>query len=342
MSPTSVTVVMPMRNEAAHIAQCLDSVLENGYPHDRLEILVVDGMSTDGSREIVDRYAARHPSVRLLDNPRRTISCALNIGIREAANPIVVRMDSHSLYEPGYIQRSVELLESSGAAVLGGCQRAEGANYFGRAVAAALGSRFAAGDARYRYARGTHEVETVYLGAWRRDTLFEFEGFREDWLVNEDYELNHRLRAAGRKVLLCGDISSRYRPRSSAPALAKQYARYGFWRAKTLLTHRKSLRWRQMAAPLLVLSLGVSAALAPLSLWPLAAVAATYGATAVAAAVRLGARTSPALIPALAIVFPIIHLAWGIGFISGVVWWRALGVAAETDASLKIGWSRPS
>src|SRR2546430_1379953 len=146
------SVIIPMRNEERYVARCLDSVLANDYPQDRLEILVVDGMSIDHSREIVRRYGERHRFIRLLNNPRRIQAAAVNIGLREAQGEIVVRMDAHTRYAPDYIRKCVELLRTAGAGNVGGLQRAVGADYFSHAIAVAISTPFGIGNAYFRYA----------------------------------------------------------------------------------------------------------------------------------------------------------------------------------------------
>ncbi|MCS7312232.1 MAG: glycosyltransferase family 2 protein, partial [Acidobacteria bacterium] len=198
----SVTVIIPAWNEAAFIGSCLDSIVANDYPKDRLEVFVVDGGSRDSTRAIVEDYAQRHPFIRVLDNPRRIPAAALNVGLRHARGEVIVRMDAHTVYAPDYIRKCVELLNTTGAANVGGVQRAVGQGYVAEAIAVALTSPFGVGDARFRYTDRPTWTDTVYLGAWRRATLETLGGFNEAWAVNEDYELNYRLRQAGGKVLV--------------------------------------------------------------------------------------------------------------------------------------------
>lgn len=316
-----VTVVIPMFNEERYIAACLDSVLANDYPHERLEILVVDGGSTDRSREIVLDYCSRYRFIRLLDNPRRIVPVALNIGIREAKGDIIVRMDAHTLYAPDYIRQCVELLRMSGAVNVGGVARAVGTNYLSRAIAAAMSSAFGVGDAYFRYAEREMWVDTVYPGAWWKHTLLAAGGYREDMEVNEDYELNVRLRKAGGRLLLSPKIRCWYYVRCSLRALAKQYFRYGFWKVRTLVLHPDSLRWRQLAPPALVIGLLFSG-LAGVFHWPLwFALPMIYSAANVLASIHTGIRKGWTYAPILPLVFATIHFSWGLGFLLGLFRW---------------------
>ncbi len=342
-----------MLNEERYIARCLDSVVANDYPRDFLEVLVVDGGSTDRSREIVLEYCRRYPFIRLLDNPRRIVPAALNIGIREATGDIIVRMDAHAVYAPDYIRKCVELLCTSGAANVGGVQRAVGENYISRAIALALTNPFGAGDAYFRYAERETWVDTVYLGAWWKITLTQLGRFREDLqvnqvnnedyelnirlrsalveppagpfneelVVNQDFELNYRLRRAGGKILLSPHIRCWYYVRPSLVALARQYFRYGFWKVKTLVLHPESVRWRQLAPPALVVGLiasGAAGLLNPILWIPLPGV---YLGAVLLVSIYLAVRRGLIYAPVLPLVFLTVHLSWGLGFIAGLMKW---------------------
>jgi cellulose synthase/poly-beta-1,6-N-acetylglucosamine synthase-like glycosyltransferase len=316
-----VTIIIPIRNEEDYIAKCLDSILANDYLQDRLEILLIDGMSTDRSREIVQDYIKRFPFIRLLENPKRIQAAALNIGLQGAKGEIIIRMDAHTLYAPDYISRCVELLETTEAANVGGLQRAVGTDYISSAIAVAITTPFGIGDAYFRYVEKEMWVDTVYLGAWRKSTLEELGGFNEEWAVNEDYELNYRLRKAGGKILLSPKIKCWYYVRPSLKALARQYFRYGFWRAKTLITYPDSLRWRQLAPPALVIALLLSLGILPMN-WVLGITApALYLVANLLASTWTASRKGWKFLSLLPFVFATIHLSWGIGFLIGFFRW---------------------
>lgn len=319
-----VTVVLPIYNEREHVARCLESILGNDYPADRVEILAVDGGSSDGTRAILAGYAARHPRLRILDNPARSIPAALNRGLRAATGDILVRMDAHALYEPDYIRCCVELLETTGAAGVGGRQRHRGYGYKAQAIAAALGSRFAAGDAAYRRARDPRWTDTVYLGAWRTEAARAVGGWDEGWSVNEDYEFNLRLRewhyrrtGSRDAILLSPEIRSWYFGRSRFRALARQYFRYGYWKAGTVRRHPDATRWRQLVAPGFVGLTAVSGVFAPWTLLPMAVLLGAYGLTALVASLGTAARTRWSYFPLLPVVSLVVHTAWGSGFLAG-------------------------
>jgi cellulose synthase/poly-beta-1,6-N-acetylglucosamine synthase-like glycosyltransferase len=310
-----------MRNEEGNIVACLESVLAGDYAHDRLEILVIDGMSIDRSRAIVKDCARRHPLVKLLDNPKCIQAAALNIGIREANGDVLVRMDAHTLYAADYVRQCVELLETSEAVSVGGVQSTVGTDYTSSAIAVAVTTPFGIGDASFRYASRRTWVDTVYLGAWYRSTLEAAGGFNEEWVVNEDYELNYRLRKAGGRILVSPEIKSWYVVRPSLKALARRYFRYGFWKVKTLVAHPDSLRWRQLVPPLLVVALLTSVGMLSAG-WRLAVVMPVlYLFACLAAAVRTASGRGWKYLPLLPIAFATIHISWGTGFLVGLVRW---------------------
>ncbi len=316
-----VSVLVPMRNERAFIVQCLDSIVANDYPGHRIEVLVIDGMSTDDSAEIVRRYGERHLFIRLLANPKRFQVAALNVGLREARGEIIVRMDAHTRYAPDYIRTCVDLLQTAGAENVGGLQRAVGTDYISRAIAVAITTPFGIGNAHFRYAERMMWVDTVYLGAWRKARLQALGGFDERWAVNEDYELNCRLRKSGGRILLSPEIKSFYYVRPSLEALALQYFRYGFWKVKTLSSHADSLRWRQLAPPALVVGLLLSLVLS--TFWPAlgALVPGVYGLTIGLAALTTASRRGWRYLPVLPVIFATIHVGWGLGFLMGLTRW---------------------
>lgn len=316
-----VTIIIPMRNEEAGIADCLATVRANTLPDGEIEILVLDGESTDRSATIVAGIAAEDPRVRLLPNPARLQADAFNIGLAAARGEFIVRMDAHTRYAPDYVQESVRVLRETGAANAGGVQRATGTGPVSRAIAAAVSSRFAAGDAKYRHAAEPAWVDTVYLGAWRTETVRALGGMRAGWAVNEDYEMNVRLRAMGGRIRLDPAIRSTYFVRASLPKLARQYFRYGFWKVRTLRMHPGSLRWRQLVAPLFVLSVVATPLLVGLLGWVGATHLVLYLMANLAASVATARAAGWRHLPFLPLVFLIIHLAWGSGFWAGWAYW---------------------
>lgn len=315
-----VSIVMPLRNEEKYIAECLDSILQTSFPHERLEVLLMDGMSNDRTREIIRDYQVRYPFIKLLDNPRKIVPPGMNLGIQAATGDIIVRMDAHSLYQPDYIGTCVRLLQETDALNVGGRQQAAGKDYVSEAIAIATTTPFGTGDAHFRYATKQMYVDTVYLGAWWKQTLVELGGFDEEWTVNQDYELNIRLRRGGGKILLSPDVQTIYYVRPSLKKLARQYYRYGFWKVKTGKRHVGSLRWRQVVPPLFVLSVYIT--LIAGFFWPLAwALPLFYILLNLVFSVKSASKAGWKYLPILPVVFALLHFTWGTGFLLGLFKW---------------------
>jgi len=246
----TVTVILPTLNERRWIVDCLGSLLEQEYP-DVIQILVVDGGSTDGTRDLA---GGRSPLVEVIDNPGITAAAGMNVGIAAARGDVICRADAHTLYERDYIGRCVEVLLETGATNVGGLMRPVGTTTFGRAVAAVTTSPFGVGPGRFHYAEKRSEVDTVYLGCWRTEDLRRLGGYDEHTLqwAAEDQELNLRIRRAGGRIVLDPSIRSFYFPRETPRALWRQYFNYGVAKASTLGKHRTLPSWRPLAPAALV------------------------------------------------------------------------------------------
>jgi len=320
----SVSVVIPCRNEGDFIAPCLDSILANDYPRERLEVLVVDGMSDDGTRETIRRYAREHPWIRLLDNPRRITPCALNVGVAVARGGVIMRMDAHTNYPPHYIARLVEWLEESGADNVGAACVTLPANgtVRARAIAAALAHPFGVGNAYFRI--GTTEprwVDTVPFGCYRREVFDRIGPFDEELVRNQDDELNTRLLRAGGRILLVPNVTSSYYARDSFAKLWRMYYQYGYYKPLVVRKVRGVFTARQLVPAMFVLAVAAAGAAAPWSAsarLALAGVLGAYGAAAAVAAGTTAVRRGAALWPALVAAFAILHVAYGVGFLRGV------------------------
>ncbi len=336
-----VSVVIPTRDEQATIAACLDAVLRQDYPAARMEVLVVDGRSTDRTRAIVGECAAadRAARVRLLDNPRAITPVALNIGIRAARGAIVARVDGHTIIAPDYLRRCVETLRATNADNVGGLMRPRGRGYAGECIALATGSRFGIGDSRFHYDETGGAADTVYLGCFRRAIFARVGLFDESLVHNQDDELNDRIVAAGGRVWLDPRIRSAYYNRASWRSLGRQYYGYGYWKVRVLRRHPHALRARHLAPAALVAGLGASAALAatlavashpraprrrPVRLLALA-LWGTYGVASLTAGCTVAARAGWRYLPGLLISFWRLHLSYGAGFLA------ALPTATRSD-----------
>ncbi len=297
-----MTVALPVLNEEANIAACLEAVVAQTYPR-VVEILVVDGGSDDATCDVARRF----PGVRVIDNPGRRQSAGLNVALYAARGDVLVRVDGRTVIAPDYVDQCVAALTRSGAALVGGPIEPQGSTWIERAVGAALTSTLGAGPARFRDAEASAAwTDIVYLGAARVDVLRRLGGYDEDFATNEDGELLHRLGLNG-GVWFDPAIRSTYRPRDSFLGFMKQYYLYGTGRAATVRKYPRSLRLRQLAAPLLVLGL--------LSPWR-RKIALAYLAVVVAGA-GPEMRRDPATGAGLALALPVMHLSWGAGFLIG-------------------------
>lgn len=315
-----VTVVMPVRNEAALIRRSLDAVLAQDYPRDRIEILVVDGQSIDETVSIVQAVAARDARVRMLPNPGRIQARALNIGLDAARGAVIVRVDGHTIVAPDYVRQCVSLLRMTGASNVGGPQRCVGVTAWGRAIAAAYRSPFGV-PSRFRVSRRAGYVDTVYMGAWPREVFERVGRFDETLDVNEDYEHNYHIRRAGGRIYLSPDIRSDYYGRQTPGALWGQFFRYGRGKVQVLFRHPASARPRHLVAPAWVAAVVVGAILASFHrrftrLW--GALVLSYAVASAAASIRAAESNRRELLPRLPVVFACMHVGWGAGFWCGV------------------------
>lgn len=314
-----VSVVVPVFNEALHIAKCLESVLRQTYPAELIEIIVADGGSSDETRRLVADMAKNDSRIRLVDNPGRNQAAGLNIAIRESKGQVIARLDGHAEWPAEHLERCVRLLQETGADSVGGTMDAIGTSSFTMAVARATASAFGVGGARYRYATEAQEVDTVWLGCFRREALNRVGPFDERFPPHEDYELNHRIRATGGRILFSPDLPTRYWVRTSWTALARQYFRYGRAKARVAREVPGVLRPYHLAPPLLVAILAMALAVLTVPSWRRAAalVLVSYAFACVGVglwASRGRAVTVMAQTPA---VLAVLHVSWGIGFWAG-------------------------
>lgn len=320
-TPPFVSVVIPVYNEERYIAACLESVLDQDYPLDRYEVIVADGGSTDRTRQIVSSIAAHHPNVRLVDNPGRTQAAGLNRAILTSRGRFIARQDGHAEWTRHHLRHSIDLLLDSGADNVGGRADGVGQGAAGRAIACAMRSRFGVGGARFRYSDRIEEVATVFPGTFRR-TAFERVGlFDEAYPPHEDYELNHRIRATGGRVLYSPDIPTRYHVRDSVGGLARQYFRYGRAKVRVARSSPGVIRPYHLVAPALVAVIPFAAVMAVSrrgrSL--VAAGSGLYVAACIAAGLRASREEPTGVRLRVPPTFAVLHVAWGAGFWAGIL-----------------------
>lgn len=259
-----VSVIVPCRNEAGHIATCLAGLLALEAPVGGFEVVVADGMSTDGTREILARLeqSARQQrpeaggaSLRLIENPGQTAPCGLNAAIRAARGGIIVRADAHTTYAPDYLKKCLETLQQTTADNVGGPARTTAVGYRQRAVAAAYHSPFSVGGARFHDIGFDGYVDTVTYGCWPRTTFEKFGLFDEQLVRNQDDEHNLRIIRGGGRVYQSSKIKSWYQPRGELMALFKQYRQYGYWKVRVIQKHKLPASWRHLVPGTFALTL---------------------------------------------------------------------------------------
>jgi succinoglycan biosynthesis protein ExoA len=309
----TVSILIPTFNEIAFIDACLASALTQSSPI--LEVLVVDGGSTDGTRE---RVASHGPPVRLVDNPGRGPASAMNVGIAASKGSIICRMDAHTKFDPDYVAESLRVLLEEDADVVGGPMHPVGTNPFGRAVAAVTSSALGM-PGRFHYARNRIDTDHVYLGMWKRSTLVELGGFddRHFPFVGEDYELSYRIRRNGGRVVCDPAVRSDYTPRQTPVALWRQYNRYGLAKASSLQTHRALPTWRPVA-PAALVALTIVGLLAGRTWKHRAAVPAVHALVCAVIAQWVSRRESSDPVRAT-LVQEICHWSYGLGLWRGIV-----------------------
>ncbi len=314
----TVTAIIPMRNEASHIAKCIESILRTSLPASELEILVVDGMSTDRSREIVAGYAASHVSIRLVDNPAQIVSAALNIGIREARGRVIVIVGAHCEYPHDYLSICVQELQRTGADVVGGTLITNpGADTLvARGVALMTRHPFGVGGSAFRTGNSGGFVDTVPYGAYRREVFERVGLFNEKLVRNQDYELNARVRAAGGKLFLSPLIRINYFNVPSLSRLVKQAFNNGLWLAQMWFSSPPSFRVRHAVPLIFVLVLLLCLALSPVLAWAGIAgliVVAAYAAAAIYSAGQISRSNGVRYFFPLLGLFFINHVMYGTG-----------------------------
>lgn len=318
-----VSIIVPIRNEGRYITGCLNSIYQQDYPHDQIELFVVDGCSTDHTREIVQSFENRDIPLTLLDNPGRIVPIAMNIALRKAKGDVIVRVDGHCEIAPDYISRCVEHIERNEADGIGGSMDTIGETPLSWTIAAAMSSVFGVGGSAFRTTREkTVYVDTVPFPAYTRSIIKRVGLYDEELIRNQDDEYNYRIREMGGRLLLAADVKSKYYSRGSLQKLWRQYFQYGYWKVRVMQKHPQQMRLRQFfpAAFVGVLAVSFLAALLKSRGWILLAIISGMYLAAnltfsLLTALRLGAKH----LIRLPLCFSILHLSYGAGFLIGSV-----------------------
>jgi glycosyltransferase involved in cell wall biosynthesis len=308
----SISVILPVLNEETHLEEAVHSILSQDY-QGKLEVILAVGPSRDRTLEIAQSISRRDSRVVLVDNPSGRTAAGLNIALNKSQSPVVVRVDGHAHIPNDYITLIVEILNKTGAVNVGGVMAAVGTTPFERAVAGAMRSPLGVGASRFHTGGEAGIVDTVYLGAFRREALIAIGGFDERFTRAQDWELNFRLRENGGVVYFDPRLHVTYRPRSTVKALAKQYFEYGRWRRVVSRRHSGTINYRYLAPPFALVGFTLSL-IAGFFLPILFIPAAIYLLFVLAASVRIASSIREYFL--LLTVIPTMHFAWGAGFIS--------------------------
>lgn len=318
-----VSIIVPCYNEQSTIRLLLEAVGEQTYPRAEMEVIVADGLSTDGTRHAIAAFQRDVPDlrVRVVENSKRSIPSALNRAIEASRGEIIVRMDGHSKPYPDYIANCITAHQAGRGDNVGGVWEIHpGAEtWIAKSIAVAAAHPLGVGDALYRHAKQAAEVDTVPFGSFRRALIERVGFFDESLLTNEDYEFNARVRKSGGKIWLDPSIRSVYFARSTLLELVRQYWRYGFWKWRMLRRYPDTLRWRQALPPFFILSLVslfLLSVFIPFAGILLVAELFLYFSIMILAGLHAALRRQRAyLILGLPLAIFAMHLAWGSGFL---------------------------
>lgn len=321
-----VSVIMPIRNEANFIERCLRAIFDQTYPSDLLEIVIADGESTDETRSIIEslKNETKIP-ITIVNNPKGIAPTGFNIAIEEAKGEIIVRIDGHTIVESNYIEECVDALLRTDACNVGGKMTAVSKNIVGNAISLVTSSRFGVGNARFHYSTREEYVDTVYLGAWRKETFEQYGFFNEELVRNQDDEFNYRLRSKGCKILLSPKIKSHYYNRSNFKSLWRQYFQYGYWKVRVMQMHPKQMSLRQFIPFGFVSALivfGILSIFFGIARWILFIILGLYIMANLAATIKAVQKTKITALPYIFVSFAILHISYGFGFILGLFAFR--------------------
>ena len=312
LSP-AISVILPVLNEEPHLAESVSAILSQDYKGS-FEIILALGPSRDRTNVIAEELAARDNRIKLVISPSGKTAAGLNLAIAASENPVIVRVDGHAKIPDNYLSLAVSILRESGAVNVGGVMAAEGVTKFEIAVSRAMRSPLGVGASRFHTGGKAGEVDTVYLGAFRREAIIAVGGFDERYTRAQDWELNYRLRKNGGKIYFDPRLQVTYRPRPSLNKLAKQYFQYGRWRRVVSRSHPGTVNLRYLAPPLTLLGTFTSLILGLLIHSIFFLPAAVYGIFLLISSIFIG-KSVREIISLLAII-PTMHFAWGAGFIS--------------------------
>lgn len=310
-----VSVIVPCRNEEKRIKRCIDSILAQDYPADKIEIIIVDGMSNDGTRRIIGEYAERYANIRIMDNPDGITPKAFNIGTGNSKGEIITIISAHSAYAAGYLSKCVEYLGKTGADNVGGICDHRGEGFIGKAISLVLNVKFALGGAKFRTAKKEQYVDTVFPGAWPKETFQKYGYFSEQLLRNQDIEHNARIRKNGGRIFFTPEIRCYYYCRTNLKDLWLQNFRTGYWNIKTIIIAPHSLSLRHFVPLIFTLSL-LTVWIVP-KLWLF--IITSYMLVDIFFSLKIALKNGVRYFFLSPIIFAVLHVSYGLGTLAGVL-----------------------
>lgn len=308
-----ISVILPVLNEEKYLADSVDAILNQNF-EGALEIILAIGPSQDKTMEIARKLQREDSRVVIVENPSGRTAAGLNLAISASSYSIIVRVDGHSNIPVNYCQLAYQILKDTGAVNVGGIMDAVGQSIFEKSVARGMKSPLGVGASRFHTGGAPGEVDTVYLGVFRKEALLAVGGFDERFTRAQDWELNFRLRKLGGAVYFDPRLIVTYRPRSTIVALARQYFQYGRWRRVVSRRHKGTINYRYLAPPFTVLATLISLVagwlISPVLFLP----ALIYGLFILIASILIGKSLGEILcLPAILLTM---HISWGIGFLT--------------------------
>ena len=317
----AITAIVPCRNERDSIERCILSILGQEQCKGDIEVIVVDGLSNDGTPAILNRLAMEYPTLRVFTNPKRTMPSGVNIGIQAARGCYIAIMGAHNRYAPDYLRQSVQVLEQTKADNVGGSMICEGRSHVQRAIALAHHSAFSVGGARWHNPDYEGPAETVFGGVYRREVFERIGLFDEELVRNQDDEFNLRLIQHGGCIWHSPRIRSWYSPRQSLMALFRQYVQYGYWRVRVIQKRKAAASLRQFVPGVfvfLLLALPLAGLWWRVGGWAWIGLVVAYITSSVAVSLGIAARSGWQFLCTLPIVFACYHFGYGIGTLRGI------------------------
>jgi len=323
-----VSVLLPCRNEERYISTVIVNIINQDYDINYIDFLIIDGMSDDSTREIIDKYQKTFNFLRLINNPYKTVPYALNLGIKNSTGEIIIRIDAHAVYPPNYISTLVYYLDKLGADNVGGVWETlpSSNSKVAKSISIALSTPFGVGNAEYRIrynaSREYVEVDTVPFGCYRREVFDKIGLFDEDLTRNQDNEFNERLKKNGGKIYLIPSLKVQYFARDSYMKLFKMQFQYGYFGPLVDLKLKRPTRIRRYIPTIFVLSLILPLLLVPvdtrLGLVSAISLVLYIVASASFSLYELYKRRNLHLFPFLAYAYLVSHISYGIGYLAGV------------------------